>query len=56
MQDAASAGFGIGLGIVAASLGLNYFFERRPLGLWLINGLYFVLQFTIMGAIIGAMG
>lgn len=56
VQDAASAGFGIGLGIVAASLGLNYFFERRPLGLWLINGGYFVLQFTIMGAIIGAMG
>ncbi len=56
VQDAASAGFGIGLAIVAASLGLNYFFERRPLGLWLINGGYFVLQFTIMGAIIGAMG
>ena len=56
VQDAASAGFGIGLGLVATSLGVSYIFERRPFGLWLINGGYFVVQFTIMGAIIGAMG
>lgn len=55
IQDAASAGFGIGLGLVATSLGVSYLFERRPLGLWLINSGYFVLQFTIMGAIIGAL-
>ena len=54
IQDAASAGFGIGLGLVATSLGVSYLFERRPLGLWLINSGYFVVQFTIMGAIIGA--
>ena len=40
---------------MTASLGVNYLFERRPLGLWLINGGYFTLQFTAMGAIIGAM-
>ena len=51
---AAAHGFGIGLCWVTASLGVNYLFERRPLGLWLINSGYFVLQFTIMGAIIGA--
>ena len=47
-------GLAVGLFWVSTSLGLNYLFERRPLGLWLINSGYFVLQFTIMGAIIGA--
>jgi hypothetical protein len=51
---AALHGLGIGLCWVAASLGVNYLFERRPLGLWLINAGYFVLQFTIMGVIVGA--
>jgi hypothetical protein len=49
------AGLSVGLCWVATGLGVNYLFERRPLGLWLINGSYFTLQFTIMGAIIGAM-
>lgn len=48
-------GLSVGLCWVTASLGVNYLFERRPLGLWLINGGYFTLQFTAMGAIIGAM-
>ena len=51
---AALAGLSVGLCWVAASLGVNYLFERRPLVLWLINGGYFTLQFTAMGAIIGA--
>jgi hypothetical protein len=55
LQYAAMAGFSVGLCWVTASLGVNYLFERRPLGLWLINGGYFTLQFTAMGAIIGAM-
>ena len=54
LQFATAAGFAAGLCWVMASLGVNYLFERRPLGLWLINSGYFVLQFTIMGAIIGA--
>ncbi len=54
-QDAALAGLSVGLCWVATSLGVNYLFERRPLGLWLINAGYFTLQFTAMGAIIGAM-
>lgn len=49
------AGLSVGLCWVATALGVNYLFERRPLGLWLINGGYFILQFTIMGAIIGAL-
>jgi hypothetical protein len=56
VQDAASAGFAVGLGLVATSIGVIYLFERRPLALWLINGGYAVVLFTAMGAILGAMG
>ena len=54
LHAATAAGLSVGLCWVAASLGVNYLFERRPLGLWLINGGYFTLQYTAMGAIIGA--
>ena len=50
------AGFAAGLGWVGTSLGIGYLFERRPFGLWLINAGYHVLQFTLYGAILGAMG
>ena len=52
IKPAAIAGLVTGLCLVAASLGLNYLFERRPFGLWLINGGYFTLQFTLYGVII----
>jgi hypothetical protein len=52
---ATAAGFSAGLCWVAASLGISYLFERRPLGLWLINGGYHTLQFTMFGLILGAM-
>lgn len=55
LQDGASAGFAAGFCWVAASFGVNYLFERRPFGLWLINGGYVTVQFTAMGAIIGGM-
>ena len=41
---------------VATSFGITYLFERRPLGLWLINGGYHMLQFTLYGLVIGAIG
>jgi hypothetical protein len=47
-------GFTAGLCWVGASLGISYLFERRPLALFLINGGYHVLQFTLIGAILGA--
>lgn len=53
---AVGAGAAAGLCWVAASFGINYLFERRRLGLWLINGGYHTIQFTMFGAIIGAMG
>ena len=52
---ATAAGFSAGLCWVAASFGINYLFERRPMSLWLINGGYHMLQFTLFGLIIGLM-
>jgi hypothetical protein len=46
------AGFSAGLCWVASSLGINYLFERKSLKLWLINGGYHTLQFTIIGLIL----
>ncbi|WP_165357547.1 DUF1761 domain-containing protein [Sphingosinicella sp. CPCC 101087] len=50
-----AAGVAAGLFWVAAAFGINYLFERRPLSLWLINGGYHVLQFTLFGTILGLM-
>jgi hypothetical protein len=47
-------GLAVGLCWVATSFGVNDLFERRPLGLWLINAGYAILQYTLMGTIIGA--
>jgi hypothetical protein len=50
-----AAGYGLSAGLcwVAASFGVNYLFERRPLGLFLINGGYHTVQFTVIGLILG---
>ncbi len=55
-QYGAIAGAGAGLFFVATSFGINYLFEQRPLGLWLINGGYHTLQFTLYGLVLGLMG
>ncbi|MES1157330.1 MAG: DUF1761 domain-containing protein [Alphaproteobacteria bacterium] len=39
---------------VGASFGSTYLFEQKPLSLFLINGGYRALQFTLIGAILGA--
>jgi hypothetical protein len=46
------AGFAAGLCWVTASFGINYLFERRSLKLFLINGGYHTLQFTLIGLIL----
>lgn len=51
--EATAYGFCAGLTWVAASFGINYLFERRPLSLWLVNGGYHTLQFTLYGLILG---
>ena len=50
-----AAGAAAGICWVAASFGINYLFERRPLALWLINGGYHAVQFTLFGLILGLM-
>ena len=46
----------IGISFVATAFGVNYLFSRSPGTLFLIDGGYNVLQFALMGAIIGAFG
>lgn len=50
---AAAAGFAAGLCWVAGSFGINYLFEQRSLKLFLINGGYHTLQYTLIGLILG---
>ena len=47
-------GLTAGLCWVTASFGINYLFERKSLMLFLINGGYHTLQFTLIGLILGA--
>lgn len=49
-----AVGFAAGLCWVAGSLGINYLFEQRSLKLFLINGGYHTLQYTLIGLILGA--
>lgn len=39
---------------IAPALGVIYLFEHRPLVQWLVNAGYQVVNFSVMGAIIGA--
>lgn len=50
---AVHAGFLIGLAYVATSFGINYAFAGRSLKLWLIDGGYHILQFSLYGLILG---
>ena len=50
---ALGAGATAGLCWVAASFGINYLFAGRSLKLWLIDGGYHTLQFTLYGLILG---
>lgn len=50
---ATAAGFAAGLCWVAASFGINYLFERKSLTLFLVNGGYHTLQFTLIGLVLG---
>ena len=50
-----AVGFSAGLLWVAGSFGINYLFERKSLKLFLINGGYHTLQFTIIGLVLALM-
>lgn len=45
-----------GVFFIAASMAINYLYQRRPLSLWLIDAGYQVVFLGIMGAVIGAFG
>jgi len=53
LHVALHAGFVIGLAYVATSFGINYAFAGRSFKLWLIDGGYHTLQFTLYGLILG---
>jgi hypothetical protein len=50
---ALATGASAGLCWVAASFGINYLFAGRSLKLWLIDGGYHTLQFTLYGLVLG---
>lgn len=49
----ATAGALAGFGWVAASMGITFLFERKPLRLFLIDAGYHGIAYAVMGAIIG---
>ena len=55
LKPSTMIGFGVGLGFVATAIGGNYLFARRSLKLFLIDGGYWTLLYTAMGAIFGAL-
>ena len=50
------AGFSAGLFWVAGSFAINYLFESKPLKLFLVNGGYHTVQFTLYGVILSVLG
>lgn len=55
LESGLKRGFAAGLCWVAMSFGSSYAFERKSVRHWAINAGYFVVQFTVMGAILGLM-
>ena len=53
LRMAVISGLVAGLGIVAMSFGINYAFAQRSVRLWLIDGGYHTLQFSLYGLVIG---
>ncbi len=54
LSDAVTRGLAAGLGMVAASFGINYQFANRSTALWLVDGGYHTVQFLLFGLILGA--
>jgi len=50
---AVASGFVIGLCWVTTAFGISYIFEQRPLKLFLVNSCYHILQFTLIGLVLG---
>lgn len=54
VQEGMLYGFFTGFGWVAMAMGVNYLFSRNTFRLWFIDSFYFVISFTLMGAILTA--
>jgi hypothetical protein len=55
MGHAVRRAMAVGFGIAATSFGINYLFGNRSFKLWLIDAGYHVLQFALIGAVLGLM-
>ena len=53
LMAAVAFGFAVGSCWVATSFGVNYLFERKSLRLFFINAGYVIVQFTVMGLVLG---
>ncbi|MCV6587508.1 MAG: DUF1761 domain-containing protein [Marinobacterium sp.] len=53
LKYAVLAGLMTGAGIVACSIGITYQFGRQSLTLWLIDGGFHCLRFTLIGLMLG---
>jgi len=56
LQSSLQLGALAGIGLVAASFGINYQFAQRTFRLWLIDGGYHAVQFLLFGLIFGLWG
>jgi hypothetical protein len=54
--EALKLGALVGVGLVAASFGINYQFAQRSFRLWLIDGGYHAVQFLLFGVVFGLWG
>ena len=54
VQEGLLYGFFTGFGWIAMAMGVNYLFSRNTIRLWFIDSFYFVISFTLMGAILTA--
>ncbi len=53
LEAALKVGVLAGVGFVATSFGINYQFAQRSVKLWLIDGGYHAVQFTLFGLVFG---
>ena len=53
LESSVTLGALVGIGLVAASFGINYQFAQRTFKLWLIDGGYHAAQFLLFGVVFG---
>ena len=53
LESSVTLGALVGIGLVAASFGINYQFAQRTFKLWLIDGGYHAVQFLLFGVVFG---